>query len=215
VRSWDSWAGRREATALISRMMVLSTMTSARNPNGIVMPFVHDGHGDLGFEADAGMGEFQGHALGKSWTRDAVDLDGKADDLFRECLVFEHEELPWCSVVLGVLRGKNFGRVNGHGHRNPSAAVDAPPDIPIREHRPPSNTTTLAVHRHGLARANSRAHARPPLGERGWSNPAAPAPSPPANGRRSPASVHEAACGLGWPRSSLFHERRNAPSPDR
>src|SRR5665213_4628553 len=62
-----------------------------------------------------------------------MHVDGKSDP-FREGSLFEHEELPWYSVVLGVLRGKNFGSMNRHGHcsQNPVDAVAVPPDISLQ-----------------------------------------------------------------------------------
>src|ERR1039458_4017632 len=102
--------------------------------------FVSDGHGDLGFESDAGMARFQGHALGvhrfqQAWTNRAMDLNGDADDPFREGLVFEHEELPWCAVVLGVLRGEYFKSVNRHEQRCPTTRLARLPDPSIRRER--------------------------------------------------------------------------------
>jgi hypothetical protein len=49
--------------------------------------------------------------------------------------VFEHEKLPWCTVVLGVLRGKHFEMMKLHGHCRPGDPIDALPDIPIRRKR--------------------------------------------------------------------------------
>jgi hypothetical protein len=46
-----------------------------------------------------------------------MDPNGEADDPFREALVFEHEELPWCAEVLSVLRGEHFKSVNRHEQR--------------------------------------------------------------------------------------------------
>jgi hypothetical protein len=124
--------------------MVFSTTTSARKPSGIVTrdryAFVNDGHGDLGFESDAGMAQFQGHALGvhrfqQAWANRAMDLNGEADNPFREGLVFEHEELPWCAVVLGVLRGEDFKSVNRHEQRCPTTRLARRPDPSIRGER--------------------------------------------------------------------------------
>jgi hypothetical protein len=65
------------------------------------------------------MAQFQGHEPGvprfqQDWTNRAMDLDDEADDPSREGPVFEHQELPWCAVALGVLRGENFESVNRH-----------------------------------------------------------------------------------------------------
>jgi hypothetical protein len=86
------------------------------------------GTGDLGFESDAGIAQFQGHALRvdrfqQAWTDRVMDLNSAADDPFGECLVFQHEELPWCAVVLGVLRGENFKNVNRHQQRRPTTQL--------------------------------------------------------------------------------------------
>ena len=45
------------------------------------------------------------HLLQRALTNRAMGPNGDADDPFPEGLMFDHKELPWPTVVLGVLCG--------------------------------------------------------------------------------------------------------------
>jgi hypothetical protein len=94
-----------------------------------------------------------------------MDRNGKAEEILSvRALVFEHEELPWCAVVLGVLRGENFKSVNRHEHRCPGDADDAPPDTSIRRERRRSGwQSVLSQMRLPCRRALSPANVARPL----------------------------------------------------